>query len=138
MRHRAIRTGFTLLEMMLVVVIMGILGTVVIVSFGGRTEAARIEATKTKMKQIQTALATYEATHAAFPPNLDALATGTTKYITSVPKDAWNKSFQYYYPSSRQNPDQPYDLYSVGKDGLPNTPDDVDIWTLEAQGTQPK
>lgn len=133
MRKRLARTGrgFTLLEMMLVVVIMGILATVVVVSFGGRTEAARQQATRDKMRQIIQALAQYEAKYAVYPDSLDALTAKTDKYIDKLPKDGWNRDFIYAFPSPAQNPDQPFDLISKGKDGMSGTPDDLNAWTLD-------
>ncbi|MBL8991640.1 MAG: type II secretion system protein GspG [Phycisphaerae bacterium] len=125
--------GFTLLEMMLVVVIMGILATVVVVSFGGRTEAAKIGATKSKMTQIKAALSQYEAQYSTLPATLDALTVGAAKFLDKIPKDGWNKDFVYVFPSANQDPEKPYDLRSNGKDGLPNTADDLDIWTIDRQ-----
>lgn len=123
--------GFTLLEMMLVVVIMGILATVVIVSFGGRTTAARIQATRSKMATLKSMLYQYQGTYATFPATLDLLTLGAAKFIEKVPKDGWNKDFDYTFPSPSNNPEQPFELKSRGIDGQPGTPDDIDVWTMD-------
>ncbi len=128
------RRGFSLLEMMLVVLIMGILMGVVVISFGGSTEKAKAQATKAKMMQIKTALQGYSGSNGTFPPTemgLAPLAVGITKELEKVPPDDWGTPFVYLYPSTSGNPERPFDLKSNGPDKLPNTQDDIDVWTLK-------
>ena len=138
-RHNRLAAGFSLLELMLVVVIMGILMSVVIYNLAGASDKARQGATEAKMKQIRSALDVYSADFGTYPPTemgLQALV--TTKAIKAVPLDDWKHPFRYMFPGSGANPDaQPFDLISMGKDGQWNTLDDVNIWAVEAKDTVP-
>jgi general secretion pathway protein G len=130
-RLRRRRPGFTLLEMMLVVVIMGLLMTVAVVAFRGRTETVRIQTTTAKLRQIKDALETYNGQFATYPPALVVLTQGPTASIEPrALKDAWERDIQYYFPSSSGDPARPYDLFSAGinKD---SPSDDLDAWTLK-------
>lgn len=129
MRHAKRQTGFTLLEMMLVVVIIGILASVAVYSMSGQTENARRETTKASLKMLKSALEQYNGQHAAYPATLDQLAAGDTRMIDRVPRDGWKNTF-FYYPGAN-NPQRPFDLFSAGKDRAPNTADDLDVWTIE-------
>jgi len=124
------RAGFTLLEMMLVVVIIGILAGVAVFSISGQTENARRETTKASLRMLKSALEQYNGQFALYPASLDQLATGTTKQLDKVPRDGWKNTFMYY-PGTNSNPERPFDLFSTGKDKVPNTPDDLDAWTLD-------
>lgn len=127
------RRGFSLLEMMLVVLIMGILMGVVVISFGGQTARVQRTATIAKMKQIQEALIGYSHQYGTYPPTelgLDPLAKGITKDLERVPKDDWGSVFYYQFPSAGNDAERPFDLKSLGRDKQLNTPDDIDIWTV--------
>lgn len=132
-RARSAR-GFSLLEMMLVVLIMGILMGVVVVAFGGQSEKAKRTASIAKMKQISTALQGYMTQYGTYPPTeigLEPLAKGLTKELERVPKDDWGSFFYYQFPSSENNPERPFDLKSLGHDKQLNTLDDLNIWTVD-------
>lgn len=131
--HLHARRGFSLLEMMLVVLIMGILMGVVVISFGGQSEQVKRAATIAKMRQINNALIGYSNQYGTFPPTelgLDPLAKGITKDLERVPKDDWGSVFYYQFPSAGNDPERPFDLKSLGRDKQLNTPDDIDIWTV--------
>jgi general secretion pathway protein G len=128
------RRGFSLLEMMLVVLIMGILMGVVVISFGGQSDQAKRMASIAKMKQINYALLGYSNQHGTFPPTelgLEPLARGITKDLEHVPKDGWGTGYFYQFPSAENNPERPFDLKSLGRDKQLNTPDDIDFWTVD-------
>ena len=130
-RQRPAR-GFTLLEMMLVVVIMGLLMTVAVVAFRGRTEAVRIQTTQAKLRQIKDALEQYSGQFATYPPTLLTLTQGTTAFLEPrALKDAWETEFAYYYPGASGDPTKPYDLYSCGPNKAPLGGDDLDVWALK-------
>lgn len=131
--------GFSLLELMLVVVIMGILMATVIVSLSGAGDKARAGATKTNMKQIRSALDVYSAEYGTYPLTELGLQTlVTTKALKAVPLDGWKHPFRYLFPGTSPNPEnQPFDLISAGKDGLFNTLDDLIIWSVEAEDAAP-
>jgi general secretion pathway protein G len=126
--------GFSLLEMMLVVLIMGVLMSVVVVAFGGQSEKAKRLATIAKMKQVKTALQGYSTTYGTYPPTeagLAPLAVGLTKELERIPKDDWSSNFYYMFPGSSGNLERPFDLKSLGPDKQLNTNDDIDIWTVD-------
>lgn len=128
--NRAIRraSGFTLLEMMLVVVIIGVLATVVIFNIAGAGDEAKRGATVTTLSQLKSSLDLYYSRTSTYPVNLDALLTANPPLITKVPLDGWGRPFVYYSPA--QEPGKPYTLYSLGVDNQPGTEDDVNVWTI--------
>jgi general secretion pathway protein G len=130
--NRRARRGFSLLEMMLVVVIIGILMSVVIVNLAGTTDKVKIQTTKAKMQQVQQAMAVYSAESGSYPPTemgLQPLV--TTKAIKAVPTDGWKRPLRYMFPGTSNDPDRPYDLVSAGMDGIFDSPDDINIWTMD-------
>jgi general secretion pathway protein G len=127
-RARAL-PGFTLLEMMLVVVIIGILATVVVVNLAGGTGEARKGATVSIISQVKSAITQYFGKHGSYPLSVAQLATGTNPLLEKLPKDAWKRDLVYLTPGIDAG--RPYSLYSLGEDGQPNTPDDINVWRLD-------
>ncbi len=128
--RRTFGRGFTLLEMMLVVVIIGLLATVVVINFGGQTDRVKLQLTKTSFSQIKQALIQYSTDKGNFPPTLQDLV--AARMLEKVPLDGWKKPINYAFPGSSPDRDnQPYDLYSGGKDGVVGTADDINVWTMD-------
>lgn len=125
--HRA--GGFTLLEMMLVVVIIGILATVVVVNLAGGTGEARKGATVSILSQVKGAITQYYGKHGAYPVSVAQLATGTNPLLEKLPKDAWKRELMYLAPGVDAG--RPFSLYSLGEDGQSGTPDDINVWTMD-------
>lgn len=131
--------GFTFLEIMLVVLIIGIMVAVVGPNLVGRTTGARIAATKQQMESIETALKMYEAEVGDFPSSEEGLAALLRRpqdvhedmwngpYLSDreLPKDAWKRSFEYASPGEN---DEPFTLASAGKDGRFGTEDDIPLY----------
>jgi general secretion pathway protein G len=120
--------GFTLIELMLVVAIIGILASVAVWSIAGQGDSARINASKMSLRTIKSALEQYQLSHSAFPASLTALATGATPILGGVPKDAWKRDFIYTVPGSSG---KPFNLYSLGKDNEAGSADDINVWTMD-------
>ena len=128
------RSSFTLIELMLVVVIIGILAAMVVPRLGGRSEQARIAAAQADIEaNIALALDLYEMDNGEYPASLDALITKPGDalnwrgpYLKKKPVDPWGKP--YVYQSSGVHNTGSYDLYSLGKDGQSGTSDDVTNW----------
>ena len=125
------RRAFSLLEMMLVVVIIGLLAGVVVFQFAGQGDKARISTTKTKMKSVMQAIDSYIIENGTVPPSIETLTTGTTPYLKALPKDAWRNDFVYYAESNV--PGRRYTLISLGPDGFEGSEDDIDAWVVEQE-----
>lgn len=135
-RRRA--AGFSLLELMMVVIIMGILMSVVIVNLSGQATKAKIATTKTKLKTIKSALAGYSGEFGSFPTtDLGLQVLVANKQLDGVPLDGWKRQLRYYFPGTSGNPEQPFDLMSAGEDGVWGTPDDLNIWIIDAADNAP-
>lgn len=131
--RRATR-GFTLVELLLVLVILGILAALVLPKFTGRTEQARVTAAQTQISTFGTALDAFEVDTGSYPRGQDGLHFLLTTpgdvtnwrgpYLKSdIPLDPWGHPYVYEFPG-RLNPTG-YDLLSMGPDGQAGTTDDI-------------
>jgi len=121
----ASRRGFTLLEMMLVVLIIGMLAAAVAWNFAGQGDKARIGTTKANLKTLQNMVVNYQIDTGQYPPSLQALVPA---YTAKIGVDGWKRDFVYYTPS----PDgRPYALFSMGADATTGGPDDISVWTMD-------
>jgi general secretion pathway protein G len=130
------RIGFTLIELMLVVIIIGALVAMVMPRFAGRSEQARTAAAKADVTaNIATGLKLYELDNGNFPTTQDGLQALAQKpanannwngpYLERKPIDPWGREYKYVSPGTHRPHD--YDLYSLGKDGQESA-DDVTNW----------
>jgi general secretion pathway protein G len=121
--HRT--AGFTLVEVLLVVAILGILAGIVVVSTRNRVPKTMVAATRMSIQGIATAVDAYEVDNGKFPSSLQALVTQSGElnwngpYLQRTPKDAWGNDFQYS-PS-----DSGYKITSGGPDGQIGSGDDL-------------
>ncbi len=131
--------GFSILELLLVLVILAVLSAIVGVRFAGQSEKARITAAKTQLSDFKTALGTYELQVGSYPTTqqgLEALieepsdAEGWSgPYLESdvVPVDQWGNEWQYRCPGTHN--EDGFDLYSYGPDQRAGGNDDIANWT---------
>jgi general secretion pathway protein G len=129
------QSAFTLVELLLVLVILGILAAIVIPKFSGRTEQAKEQAAVTQISTFRTALDAFEVDNGYYPKNLaDLIAKprdaqnwrGPYLQSDTIPKDPWNSDYVYKYPGTH-NPSS-YDLSSAG---APGTDKVIANWTTK-------
>jgi general secretion pathway protein G len=139
--HRQVKrisqAGFTLVELLLVLTILGILAALVVPKMVGRSEQARQTAAKTDISTFGTALDAFEVDNGNYPRGKSGLQDLVVQprdaqswhgpYVKEIPKDPWGNDYIYECPG-KHNP-KSYDLYSVGPDGRLGTEDDVCNWT---------
>ncbi len=128
MRPRlASEAGFTLVELMVVVVILGLLATVVMINVLPSQDRAMREKAKADISTLEQALDTYRLEMLAYPTTSQGLAALTQVpagvpradryrdggYIRRLPEDPWGNPYQYAYPGERGR----FDVYSFGADG---------------------
>ena len=128
--------GFTFLEIILVVAIIGILVGIVGPRLVGQSKKAKITATGMEISGIKTALGRYEINHDRFPNSSEGLRALVVrpssvpedewdKYMDSLPRDPWSEEYIYKYPSEHG---MDFDLSSKGPDRIEGTEDDINNW----------
>lgn len=140
------QSGFTMIEIMLVVIIIGILAAMVIPNIAGRGKQARVAAARADIEaNITTALDLYELDNGGYPTTEQGLAALIQKPSSSpvpenwngpylkkrtVPIDPWGKEYGYLSPGARNK--EEFDLFSYGPDGVESR-DDIVNWNDLAQ-----
>lgn len=124
--------GFTLIEMLLVVVILSTLAAMIVPRFAGRSDEARAAAARADVQaNLASALDLYEIDNGAYPNRLEDLVTdpGTARrwrgpYVKKKARltDPWGRDYVYAVPSSKG---LDYDLMSSGPDGRAGNDDDI-------------
>ena len=133
--------GFTLVEIMVVVVILGVLAVLIVPRVVGRTEEARAAAAKHDIAAIMQSLKLYRLDNGRYPTNdqgLQALVTrpqggpaasNWRSYLDKLPKDPWGNAYQYLNPGVHGE----IDVFTLGADGQPGgagADQDIGSWQL--------
>ncbi len=118
--------GFTLIEIMVVVVILGILAALVVPNILGNVDTARITAARQDIRGIESALDMYRLDNYTYPTTQQGLQALVTQpadpsirnwrlggYLKKLPNDPWGNPYQYLYPGSQGE----VDVWSMGADG---------------------
>ena len=122
------RSGFTLVEIMVVVVIIGLLAGLVGPRLFGQTYDAKVTATKTQMANFRSTLELYHLNNGFYPSTEQGLEALVSKpsgrpepknypeggYMKKLPPDPWGNPYVYQYPGTKSNE---FELYSLGADG---------------------
>lgn len=133
--------GFTLLEIMVVIVIMGILASLVVPNLMGNKERADRQKAVSDIVALENALDMYKLDNHRYPtseqgldalvkkPEFDPLPQNYRKdgYIKRLPTDPWGGAYLLVTPGEHGE----YDLFSAGQDGEAGTEDDIANWTLD-------
>lgn len=116
--RRTSRGGFTLIEVLLVVVIIGILAGILVPKIGGKLSKAQSSATPAMISRIESAIGEYEMEHFTLPDSLEDLTKvkdGAGPFLKpSELKDPWGQQFQYSKPGTHN---RGYDVWTTSPDG---------------------
>lgn len=130
--------GFTLLEVMVVVVIIAIMAAAIGPSLLGNIEKASISRAGTDIKSISSMLELYKAENYSYPttdqglealvsqPSGDPAAKNWRQYMKKTPIDPWENPYKYLSPGTHGD----IDIYSFGPDGI-QSEDDIGSWDLK-------
>ena len=123
--RRALRRGFTLIELMVVLVIIGVLAALIVPNVLDRTDDARVTAARTDVNNLMQALKLYRLDNQRYPSTEQGLAALVTKpsaapapanwrrYVEKLPNDPWGRPYQYLNPGVHGE----VDVLSLGADG---------------------
>jgi len=137
--RRRRQAGFTLIEIMVVMVIIGLLMALVGPNLIGRSEKAKTQAAAMQIERLGTVLDTFRLDIGRYPTTQEGLQALVTRpsgierwdgpYLNKgVPKDPWDRPYVYRSPGEGG---RPYDIYSLGADGAPGGQDqnrDITSW----------
>lgn len=135
---RGAQAGFTLIEIMVVVVIIGLLATMVLPRVLGRLDQSQQISVKADINQLSTALKFYKLDNAKYPSSsdgLEVLMSGSRDgkgYLDgdSLPKDPWGNDYLYQYPGQHLE----FDIWSLGADGQAGGTEintDIGNWNMD-------
>jgi len=120
-KHR--QRGFTLIEILIVVMIIGLLASFVAPNLIGRYERSKEEIAKAQVEMLSSGVLSFKLDLGRYPASLDELLRSTDPkwrgpYLSkqSLPQDPWGKDYHYKVPGDHG----PFDLYSLGPDGTLN------------------
>ena len=104
--------GFTLIEIMIVVAIIGILSSLILPKIMGKPGEARTQKAKHDIRMVSSALNLYKLDNFNYPSTDDGLEKLVNKYLDKVPLDPWSQEYKYLSPGNHRE----FDLYSYGLD----------------------
>lgn len=141
MRNRLQQAGFTLVEIMVVVIIIGLLAGIVVPNVMDNLDKANVQKARADFSSLQTALKLYRIDNFNYPTTEQGLEALVSKssiapvprnfkasgYIDNLNKDPWGNDYQYMSPGEGHE----YDIYSLGADGVSGGEGqnaDVSVW----------
>ena len=138
--HSANQSGFTLVEMLLVLVILATLAAIVVPKFAGRSEQARVTAAQAQIANFEIVLDAFEVDNGFYPKGSNGLQDLVQEpsyakdwrgpYLKQdIPLDPWGNEYIYEYPGKYNQ--KGYDLMSMGPDGRVGGDDDITNWSTD-------
>jgi general secretion pathway protein G len=143
-KKRYVRSAFTMVEIMAVIIILGLLAAVVVRNFVGQTDRARVITTKASLKLLHNAVMQFQMDTGRFPTDEEGLVAlieqpsdvenwqpGGYLETTEIPKDSWKRDFIYErFPESGR----PFAIKSLGANGEEGGEDyDTDLYSTDAE-----
>lgn len=126
-RRAALRHGFTLIELMVILVIIGVLAALIVPNVIDRAEESRVTAARADVGNLMQALKLYRLDNQRYPtqaqglqalvqrPTRDPIPPNWRPYLDKLPSDPWGRPYQYLNPGTYG----PVDVFSLGADGQP-------------------
>ena len=141
-RRRDRGRGFTLIEVMLVLIILVIMGSLAVNTFTGTREAANIRAVRAQIGLIRSGMDLYKLDMNKFPAQLEDLWTEPSDsteaekwlsgpYLDELGPDPWGNEYQYLAEGKKNT--EGYDFWSNGPDGQSGTDDDIGNWDADEE-----
>ncbi len=116
--------GFTLIELILVTVIIGILAGAVALNYSGRVRDTQVRRSKMDIVNYSNAVDTYAVdNNDEYPKALNDLYGGKRNYVREIKPDPWGNAYIYTPPTDTLKAD--YKIFSAGPDGVPGNDDDI-------------
>jgi general secretion pathway protein G len=119
--------GFTLIELMVVVVIIAALAGMVLPRLLPASDEAKRNISRGDIASITVALKLYRLQNDKFPTTEEGLKALVPKHLEKTPKDPWKNEYEYKYGSGARST-AGFDIWSLGPDGQEGTEDDVNNW----------
>uniref|UniRef100_A0A7V5XHS7 Type II secretion system core protein G n=1 Tax=Thermodesulfobacterium geofontis TaxID=1295609 RepID=A0A7V5XHS7_9BACT len=123
MRKKDRQRGFTLIEILIVVAIIGLIASLIVPNLIGRFEKSKEEIAKAQIEMLSSAIEAFRLDVGRYPNTLDELINSSEPnwrgpYLAKrqIPKDPWGRDYVYKYPGEHGS----YDLYSLGPEGQLN------------------
>lgn len=138
-KHAAPRGAFTLIEVLLVLIILVVLGSLAVSQFGGVKDRANIDTAKSQIGLVKSSIESYRLYTNKYPPKLEDLWEKPSDstladewagpYMEKLNEDPWGNKYQYTAEGKRNV--GKYDFWSMGPDGKDGTDDDIGNWESE-------
>lgn len=123
--------GFTLIEVLVVVVILGILAAIIVPNLMEKPGQARVTKAKADIRAVESALNMYRLDRHVYPTTDEGLESLVPTYLPRAPMDPWDRPYQYLSPGAQGGD---FDLYTLGRDGQQGGEgEDADVgnWNLD-------
>ena len=128
--QRPYQRGFTLIEVLVVVVILGILAAFIVPNIMDKPGVAKIVKAKSDIRAIESAMNMYRLDNHVYPTTDEGLEALIPNYLPRLPKDPWDKTYQLLSPGTQGE----FDIFTLGRDGQQGGEgEDADIgnWNLD-------